>query len=484
MKFLRDFFNAPQETSSRFKAIYAFELLILSALTVYCLLYFSFTHILVGDEREHVYASFLVYLGKIPYRDFFEHHHPLLWYTFYPFMIFFNNSPNIWYAARSYALILLAANIFILIKLGKQMISWDYGLLAAIFSVSTHCVFIAQTEYRPDTLMMTTFLYGLYFYFMHLKNKKEITLHLAFIFFLLSVFALQKACLQLVPVALLTIYLLYKKEIKLKTFLKALIIPGFLIIAYMLYLYYTRSLKDYFELNWLLNLKINFNMKYKVTNTLYYSLANILAISALLTKTPKIMKYIAFLCLGTSLILQYGFESPFIQYWLPVYPYFALISAYYILKFAPYPKVFVLGLIIIASLHNDMSYIKAIQTFPKLNMANKITSQEINLSKPTDTILGSLERLGGLRTDATGYYWFGRDYIAQLDAHYFKRHELPNINQILKTERPKLVSGKDEISCTTADFRYTSNCQTVTAYDTDYLKEHYTYLGRFYIRKD
>ena len=484
MKFLRFFFNTSQETSTRLKVIYTFELFVFSIIASYCLFYFSFTNVLVGDEREHIYASFLVYHGKVPYRDFFEHHHPLLWYSFYPFMIFFNNSPNIWYAARSYALILLIINIFILIKLGQKLISWDYGLLAAILSISVHCVFIAQTEYRPDTLMMTTFLCGLYFYLIYLKNKTEINLHLAFIFFLFSFFSLQKSCLQLFPVGLLTIYLLYKKEINLKIFLKALIIPVFLIIAYFFYLFCTHSLKDYFELNWLLNLKINFNMQYNVSNTLYYKIANILTILVLFTKTPNIIKYLAFLCISTCLILQYGFETPFIQYWLPVYPYFALISAYYISQLSSCLKVTVLSIIIIAVLYNNILYIKTIQTFPKLSLANKLTSKEINLSKPTDTILGRLEDLGGLRTDATGYYWFGRNYIAQLDAHYFKRHELPNINQILKTKKPKLVSGKDDTSCITADFKYTSNCQAIETYDKNYLEEHYINLGQFYVRKD
>ena len=35
-----------------------------------------------GDIIEHIHASFLVGEGKVPYKDFFEHHNPLLWYLF------------------------------------------------------------------------------------------------------------------------------------------------------------------------------------------------------------------------------------------------------------------------------------------------------------------------------------------------------------------------------------------------------------------
>jgi hypothetical protein len=38
------------------------------------------THIFDKDEIEHVHAAWLIAAGLHPYRGFFEHHHPLLWY--------------------------------------------------------------------------------------------------------------------------------------------------------------------------------------------------------------------------------------------------------------------------------------------------------------------------------------------------------------------------------------------------------------------
>ena len=484
MKFFSNNIQKLKASSDFYEKIYNYQLALLAIIAFWCLFYYSYTNIFVGDEREHIYASFLVYQGKSPYKDFFEHHHPLLWYTFYPFMTIFNNSPNIWYAARSYALILLIINSAVLIKLGHEFISARYGILAAVLSICPHCVFIAQTEFRPDALMMTTFLCGLYFYLIYIKYKKNAYLYQSFILFLLSLFALQKACIQIIPLGVLTGYLIYKKEIPYKTFFKALIMPFIMVIIYLIYLYQSHALKDYFELNWLLNLKINFNIQYKINTTLYYNIANALAIMILITNKPKFLKYLAFLCVSTSLALQYAFESPFIQYWLPIYPYFALITAYYTEKLLPHLRIFAISIIIIAITHNDISYIKAIQTYPKLNLTNKLISQEINLSKKDDLVLGNLETLGGLRTDAAGYYWFGRDYIAQLDIHYFKRHKLPDINKILKDEKPKLVSGRDEISCITNDFQYTNACKVISSYDRKFLETHYLNTGYFYVRKN
>ncbi len=41
-----------------------------------------------GDVSEHLHASFRVYIGDIPYRDFFEHHHLLLWFLTAPLLGF------------------------------------------------------------------------------------------------------------------------------------------------------------------------------------------------------------------------------------------------------------------------------------------------------------------------------------------------------------------------------------------------------------
>ena len=37
-----------------------------------------------GDNVEHIHATWLVAYGEVPYRDFFQHHNPLMWYLFAP----------------------------------------------------------------------------------------------------------------------------------------------------------------------------------------------------------------------------------------------------------------------------------------------------------------------------------------------------------------------------------------------------------------
>ena len=53
---------------------------------IFCLYVACYTTTLGGDTLEHIHASWLVYANFIPYKDFFEHHNPLLWYMFAPFV--------------------------------------------------------------------------------------------------------------------------------------------------------------------------------------------------------------------------------------------------------------------------------------------------------------------------------------------------------------------------------------------------------------
>ena len=55
-----------------------FFLILCGLIGVICALIFG--RFVISDNFEHLRASYLVSIGYMPYLDFFEHHHPLLWY--------------------------------------------------------------------------------------------------------------------------------------------------------------------------------------------------------------------------------------------------------------------------------------------------------------------------------------------------------------------------------------------------------------------
>ena len=69
--------------------------------SLFCLIFIAYGFIYSGfqivDEFEHLHASWLIFEGKLPYRDFLEHHNPLLWYISAPIVGLFYDNVFIFY---------------------------------------------------------------------------------------------------------------------------------------------------------------------------------------------------------------------------------------------------------------------------------------------------------------------------------------------------------------------------------------------------
>lgn len=463
--------------------IYKFEFAVLAVISLTILVWFTYTFVLLGDEREHLGSTFLIYNGQRPYVDFFEHHHPLLWYVFLPVFHFFQNSGEVWYATRTFELALILINAFVVFKIAYLIVpNRFFAWLSALFSICSHVVFVAQITFRPDTLMSLLLFCGLYFFLRYLKEHKNNSLYLAFVFFFFSFMAQQKALIFLFFVGMLILYLIYKKEISFCLILKALIEPVVLFAAYLFYLYHTGALKDYFELNYLLNIKARYLFTYEVASSIWFWLGNVLAVIILATKQPRLLKYMSFLCICFSVILY--ILGTFVQYWVPLYSLLAVISAYVVLWLADSLRIVVLAIIIVSTAFNNLIYIKDQKVFPPLDFFVGVTNKVVKTALKNEKIIGNIEVVGGLREDATGYYWFGRDYMAVIDNHYFNRHPLPNINDIIRKEKPKIVVIRQQLGCTNDDYTNTRKCDKQYMYDFEFLSKRYIPDGPLLIRQD
>ena len=67
---------------------------------------FSLFSELGRDEVEHIHSAWYVEQGHTPYVDFFQHHHPLLWYVILPFLHVFGHTLKTAIALRLLMLLL------------------------------------------------------------------------------------------------------------------------------------------------------------------------------------------------------------------------------------------------------------------------------------------------------------------------------------------------------------------------------------------
>lgn len=205
------------------------------------------------DESEHLHCSWLVSKGMVPYRDFWQHHLPMLWIFLAPLIRNLKPSFEVYVISRD-----LCAVFFIIISLmgwkisqmvwkGKEKLS-IYLLLIFSGGITWDFFYI-----RPDLFMMFFLLFGIYCLLKMAEEKVLFSLLTGIMISLALSFSNKQLFFLILP--LIVISLGQKKSIVLKLvlYLAGLII-GFLPLA--LYLFKNGIVKEFID--WVLL----FNSKY------------------------------------------------------------------------------------------------------------------------------------------------------------------------------------------------------------------------------
>ena len=176
--------------------VYAF----IFAWMIFCVFSISLLYPINPDEREHLYATYLITQGQVPYIDFFEHHHPLLWYiSAFPLLIFGEHA-YIWYVLRIIqALILCFTSLYIYKIMLLLKVKHSGALLSVLIYLCFDIVRITGIEFRPDSLMVLFFVMGYYYFYSYLLKNIRKDLYLTYLCFFMSFLALQKSVILFVP---------------------------------------------------------------------------------------------------------------------------------------------------------------------------------------------------------------------------------------------------------------------------------------------
>jgi hypothetical protein len=175
--------------------------LALAALGVWFAWRSEFNH----DEIEHLHAAWLMSVGKRPYADFLEQHHPTLWILFRPLVARFSSPRPLVFVARLYDLGVLAALLWTLQRLIRRLVpgAAPWAVLLVIGSyIFSHNMLL----FRPDPTMNALFYGGLYHWTVFLDERRPSRAAVAGLLFGLAVAVLQKA---LVPSGLVGLSALF-----------------------------------------------------------------------------------------------------------------------------------------------------------------------------------------------------------------------------------------------------------------------------------
>lgn len=206
-----------------------------------------------GDTLEHVHTSWLVWQGKIPYKDFFQHHNPLLWYMAAPLVGLYEYSLRAVDAVNLLTVAIFAVMLIYVYRLHKDFLSDSFGgLIAASFcALPQESLYVK--DFKPDNFMAASLVIGLYYLFCYVKNKKILSLVLSFMLFFAAFMFTQKALLILVGLGGVVVWLLFSGKMKWSDCIQSAVFPLLFYILFLALLYKQGILQLYFKANFELN---------------------------------------------------------------------------------------------------------------------------------------------------------------------------------------------------------------------------------------
>lgn len=206
-----------------------------------------------GDTLEHVHSSWLVYKGKIPYKDFFQHHNPLMWYISAPFIGMFEYSLRAVDMANMLAVSSTAITMIYIYKLHKNFLGSALGGLIAIAFFALPQESLYNKDFKPDNFMVLSLVVGMYYLLCYIRDKGLLNLSISFLFFFASFMFTQKAVLELFCFGFMILYLIRQNKVSFKDCVQCAILPILLYLLFLAYLHKHGVFMLYFKANFELN---------------------------------------------------------------------------------------------------------------------------------------------------------------------------------------------------------------------------------------
>ena len=395
-----------------------------------------------GDNVEHIHSTWLISQGKIPYKDFFQHHNPLLWYIFAPLIGKITNQMLLLDLAHILGML---GGVLTLIFVYKICIEFFASKLASVLSILVLCppyFYIYCFNYNPDTFMALFYAIGVYYLFLYWEKTKLNSLAISFFSFFISFLFTQKILVVLFVLGMLSLFIFYKKKSSIGDILYSLLLPIMGLIFFLAYLYSKGALGLYFETNYLFNIEMqeyygNYKINVVDRDVLRFSLAlAIISILCFFVKSKIYFKIISILFVFEIWQRYFYFAiSPY--YMLPLMIYTVCLNSVIIEKILNFRKEISVLFLILASFYavnSKEQYLKARgydRSFARY-IANNVT--------PCDYVLSSFLGNQSIISKDPHYYWALLGHI-DVAGEKIGIYPKPDVTDIVLKYKPKLVYG-------------------------------------------
>lgn len=290
---------------------------------------------LLMDTNEHIHASYLISTGLVPYRDFFEHHHPLLWYIMLPVVTLFDRDVNIVYVARGIAVLGYLFFLLLFYKIAKRYTN-NNSCGAKIAVLAFLCIpriwYDVQTL-RPDIFMYISIFAALIYFLDYLSSMKRKYLCYSYFLWFVAFLFLQKAAIAGLGFGLANLWLCFNKKIKLSDILVAAVIPVVGIICLLLTLYRADALASWWLYNFTFNTYVRAYYGSYSAGLSYLPVLSFILAMCIVRGYKATKKNITFFLIWVCLAMQLLYFAPYSQYYFLYLAFSVLLLLPYLLRF-------------------------------------------------------------------------------------------------------------------------------------------------------
>jgi hypothetical protein len=210
-----------------------------------------------GDDVEHLHSTWLVFQGKVPYVDFFQHHNPLLWYLFAPLVGFFAYDITVFDVVRIISTLVMFASLFTAgLAVSRFVVKEKAALVLTAAAVFPSYIVFSGQDFRPDNYMVFCLLLAVYFLLSYLETPRTRALVLSFFWAVTSFFFMQKSIFMLGFFGLVVLFELYQKKISVADFMTACLVPLLMVLFFVGWLVKNDMVERYWQANYIFNLYI------------------------------------------------------------------------------------------------------------------------------------------------------------------------------------------------------------------------------------
>ena len=433
----------------KYDRIFQYMLKIVSASLVVYALYFMMWTVFEtetgnGDNVEHIHSTWLVSQGKVPYKDFFQHHNPLLWYIFAPFIGFVKSLVLLLDIAHFIGIFAGIVTFWFVYKISSTFFASSIASVLSLLVLCPAYFYIFCFNFNPDTFMALTYVIGLYYLFLYWQTPKTGCLIVSFLSFFLSFMFTQKILIVFGFLGLISLFVFYKKKTPLSDILYALLLPVLLLALFLTYLHTEDALGIYWKSNYLFNIEMQKyygDIRTGVVDRHMLEPAFALAfisICAFFLRGNIYIKIVSIMFV-TEFVQRYFYFSISPYYMLPLMVYTVFLNSVIIDKLLNYKKEIAVIFLLVATYYSSICENK----YLGIRGTNRDFVNYINANvTPCDYVLGGFLGVHSVISKDPHYYWALLGHI-DVVGDKIGIAPMPNVTKIVRQYLPKLIFGAD-----------------------------------------